>query len=399
MFKRNIQHNLKYYTWYYTISGLIFPIPVWVAFYTQIITLEQLALINAIESLVTLALEVPTGALADILGRRRTIMIGSVMLSIFFFAVPFANSFLQILVLSLVSGAGSALISGSDSALIYDSLKEQKQEEKIGAVYTKIGLYYRISLIIATLVAGFMFSLWRGFPHFARGVVVLVASYFIYLMVEPKLDSTKFSWASYFRQTKQGIAELTRSPYIKKLALYYVAVAGISFSCLAYFNQPFAYDFGYTPSQMSIITAAAYITTSFILYYLTTHESLLSRKKVYLGFPLLMAISLLPGLLVNRTFALLLMIGAQLAGIARFSILDKYVNKEFSSQNRATALSTLNMGVSLAMAILIFLGGKIQGLYDTRHAYVALGIVTLTFVLPLGISLINEHNRYHATKN
>jgi hypothetical protein len=39
--------------------------------------------------------------------------------------------------------------------------------------------------------------------------------------------------------------------------------------------------------------------------------------------------------------------GAQLAGSARFSILDKYVNKEFSSQNRATALSTLNMGVSL----------------------------------------------------
>lgn len=398
MFKRGIQHNLKYYTWYYTISGLIFPIPVWVAFYTQVITLEQLAIINAIESLTTLALEVPTGALADVLGRRRTIIIGSALLSIFFFVVPFANSYIQILLLSLVSGAGSALISGSDSALVYDSLKEQNQESKIGAVYTKIGLYYRLSLIIATLIAGTMFGIWRGFPHFARGIVVLLSSYFIYLMVEPKLDSIKFSWASYFRQTKQGIAELTKSPYIKKLAIYYVAVAGISFSCLAYFNQPFAYDFGYTPSQMSLITSAAYLTTSLLLYFVTTHDYLLTRKKVYLGFPLLMSLSLLPGLLVNRTFALLIMMGAQLAGSARFSILDKYVNKEFSSQNRATALSTLNMGVSLTMAILIFFGGKIQGIYDTRHAYVALGVVTLAIVLPLGISLVREHNRYHETR-
>ncbi len=395
MFKRNIQHNLKYYTWYYTISGLIFPIPIWVAFYTQVITLEQLALINAIESLVTLTLEVPTGALADILGRRRTIIIGSIMLSIFFFAVPFANSFLAILLLSLVSGAGSALISGSDSALIYDSLKEQKQEASISSVYTKIGLYYRISLIIATLAAGFMFSLWRGFTHFARGIVVLVASCFIYFMVEPKLDSIKFSWAGYFRQTKQGIAELTKSLFIKKLAIYYVAVAGISFSCLAYFNQPFAYDFGYTPSQMSFITSAAYLITSLILYFITTHDRFLTRKRVYLGFPLLMSLSLLPGLLVDRTFALLIMMGAQLAGSARFSILDKYINKEFSSQNRATALSTLNMGVSLTMATLIFFGGQIQGIYDTRHAYVALGIITIMIVLPLGISLVREHNRYH----
>lgn len=397
MFPRHLQHNLRYYTWFYTISGLIFPIPIWVAFYTQIITLEQLAIINAIESLTTLALEVPTGALADILGRRKTIIIGSVLLASFFFAVPFANSFLAILLLSLLSGTGSALISGSDSALIYDSLKEQNKESQIGAVYTKIGLYYRLSLISATLLAGYMFSLWRGLPHFSRGIIVLIASYFIYLMVEPKLDSQKFSWSRYFHQIKQGLAELTRSSYIKKLAVYYVAVAGISFSCLAYFNQPFAYDFGYTPQQMSFITSVAYLITSLLLYFLTTHDYLLTRKRVYMGFPLLLTISLLPGLLVNKTFALLIMMGAQLAGSARFSILDKYINKEFSSQNRATALSTLNMGVSLAMAILVFFGGQIQGSFDTRHAYTALGVLSLLVITPLGLALVGEHNRYHSS--
>lgn len=398
MFKRGLQHNVQYYTWFYTLSGLIFPIPVWVAFFTKIITLEQLALITALESIITLTLEVPTGALADILGRRTSIIMGSVLLAGFFFALPFAGNFMQIFLLHFVSGAGSALISGSDSAILYDSLKETGQESNAGKIYTQLGFYYRAGIIGASLVAGYMFSIWRGFPYFARGTVVLGAAFFIWLMVEPTIDSVKFSWGAYLRQTAAGLQELTKSLYLKEITLYYIAVASITYACLTYFNQPFAYDFDFTPVQMSYITAGIYIAATAILYFVMRHENSLSRKSVYIGFPILMAAALLPGIFVGRSVALLVLIGAQLAGSARFSILDKYMNKEFSSKNRATALSTLNMGVSLVMAAIIFAGGRVQAVSDTRHVFTYMGILTVILISPLTFLLVREHRRYETVK-
>ncbi len=398
MFKRDLAHNLRYYTWYYTLAGCIFTLPIWVAFYTQVITLPQLAIINAFENIFSITLEVPTGALADLIGRRTTIFLGKLLEAAMFISMPFAADFWQILLLTFIGSIGAALVSGSDSAILYDTLKEQGREVEFGKIYSKLLIHYRAGLIICSFAGGLLFTVWRGLPYLTRGLFYIASGFAAFLLVEPKLDSKKFTWSKYLTQTKQGLVEITRSPFVRKLAAYYIVVAGITYACIAYFNLPFAYDFGFTPSQMGYIVAAAYIVSSLIIHWLVTKDGLLTRTRVYLGFPLLLTIALLPGIFVGRWLALVLMTLSQVAGSGRFTILDNYVNQEFSSQNRATALSTLNMGVSLCMALLIFAGGRIQGIFDTRHAYTFLGILTLFIVTPLAILLVREHHRYHAAQ-
>lgn len=398
MLKRGLAHNLRYYYWYYTLAGCIFTLPIWVAFYTQVITLPQLALINAVENIFSIFLEVPTGALADLIGRRRTIALGKILEATMFITMPFATNFISIFLLTLVGSLGSALVSGSDTAILYDSLKEQGREKEFGSIYAKLLMYYRGGLIISGLLGGQLFSLWRGLPHLFRGVFYLGSAWAASLLVEPSLDTQKFSWHRYFVQAKQGVYEITRNHFVKKLSIYYVIVAGITYSCIAYFNLPFAYDFDFTPLQMGYIVPAAYVVSTLVIHWLSSLATPLGRTTIYLGFPLLLTIALLPGLWVNRYFAIVLVTLSQIAGSARFTILDNYVNKEFSSQNRATALSTLNMGVSLMVAFLIFFGGQVQGLADTRVAFTLLGVFSLLIVTPLAISLVHEHNSYQLTK-
>jgi hypothetical protein len=58
--------------------SLIFTIPVWVAYELQYITLAQLPIIEAIMLGMQLVLELPTGALADLIGKKWTVFFGNV---------------------------------------------------------------------------------------------------------------------------------------------------------------------------------------------------------------------------------------------------------------------------------------------------------------------------------
>lgn len=88
--------------------------------------------------------------------------------------------------------------------------------------------------------------------------------------------------------------------YMKKLALYYTLVGEITWSCLHYFNQPFAEDLGFTEVDQSWLFGILYLASSIVVFVLVENEHLLTREKVYLGFPIVMSFSLLPEILASK---------------------------------------------------------------------------------------------------
>ena len=90
------------------------------------LTLEQYALLNVIWAAVIIVLEIPSGALADVIGRRRMVILAAVLMvaemAVFAFA-PRGEWLFWLLVLNrILSGAAEASASGADEALAYDSL-------------------------------------------------------------------------------------------------------------------------------------------------------------------------------------------------------------------------------------------------------------------------------------
>jgi len=62
--------------------ALIFHIPIWIVFYEQRISISQISFLIGFQYLIQLVLELPTGALADLIGRKKTIILGYLSFSI-----------------------------------------------------------------------------------------------------------------------------------------------------------------------------------------------------------------------------------------------------------------------------------------------------------------------------
>ena len=91
------------------------------------ITLEQFGLLNAAWAAAIVLLEVPSGALADLVGRKRLLVAAGglmvvEMLALCLVPVPSAWVFPALLLNRIVSGVAEAFASGADEALAYDSL-------------------------------------------------------------------------------------------------------------------------------------------------------------------------------------------------------------------------------------------------------------------------------------
>ena len=126
--------------------------------------MAQFAILNAIWAVSIVLLEVPSGALADKLGRRPMIIIAAVLMilemSLIAF-VPFGNANLIFWVWVLnriLSGAAEASASGADEALAYDSLPEGKQEAQWPKVLARLMTLSSCAFVVAMLIGGAVYD-------------------------------------------------------------------------------------------------------------------------------------------------------------------------------------------------------------------------------------------------
>ena len=123
------------------------------------LTIEQFALLNTIWAITIVLSEVPTGALADLLGRKYLIVATSLCMvlemSLLAF-VPLGNStliFAVFLANRILSGLAEAMASGADEAIAYDSLQKEGSTDDWPKV---LSLQMRLRSIgsILTMTAG-----------------------------------------------------------------------------------------------------------------------------------------------------------------------------------------------------------------------------------------------------
>lgn len=100
------------------------------------LTLEQFSILNAIWALTIVLCEVPSGALADTIGRRNLLITTGICMVLemgVLLVAPIGGGtwlFVFFLLNRLISGFAEAAASGSDEALTYDSLKAAGQESR-----------------------------------------------------------------------------------------------------------------------------------------------------------------------------------------------------------------------------------------------------------------------------
>ena len=85
------------------------------------LSMSQVLQTQALFAATVAVLEVPSGYFADIWGRKRAILVGSLVNGVGFLSLLWADSFVDFLVYEFLLGLGISLISGADLALLYDT--------------------------------------------------------------------------------------------------------------------------------------------------------------------------------------------------------------------------------------------------------------------------------------
>lgn len=117
-------------------------------------SLIQVGLAETVFHIVSLTCEIPSGVFADSLGRKKSLLMSSFAALMSAVIRGFFPGFTFVLVSIAFSALSYNFASGSDSALAYDTLLEEKRENEYGRYISNQTVIYRISSGIATLAAG-----------------------------------------------------------------------------------------------------------------------------------------------------------------------------------------------------------------------------------------------------
>jgi MFS family permease len=128
------------------------------------LSLEQFAVLNAVWAAVIVLTEVPSGALADVIGRRNLLVFAGVAMVLEMAVIGFAPKsnitvlFVLFFINRVLSGMAEAAASGADEALAYDSLMKNGDVDDWGSVLEKEMRYRSIGMAIAMSVGAAVYD-------------------------------------------------------------------------------------------------------------------------------------------------------------------------------------------------------------------------------------------------
>ncbi|MFW2492002.1 MFS transporter [Clostridium chromiireducens] len=119
-------------------------------------SLIEIGLLESIYHITGVLFELPTGAIADVYGKKFSIITGRIVSVISSILMITSNSFWGFGLSFILSAASMNLNSGAGEALIYDSLKELGEEERYKKIWGNLAFIMSIGQGIAVLLGGIL---------------------------------------------------------------------------------------------------------------------------------------------------------------------------------------------------------------------------------------------------
>lgn len=345
-------------------------------------SMTQITLLGSVFWLVLVLFEIPTGSVADKVGRKASLMCACVLSSIGMIYFGISKTFVSVLISYIIWAIGVTFESGAASAFLYDSLKEMGREEE----YTKfMGGAMSISFISASIgavAAGFLGSIQLNVPILLNGGITIIMFFITLTFKEPEITRTS---EPYLRHVKSSIQYASKHPQVRSIILYYALVFSILW-ILQVFYQPYLKNLGFVVGYIGIIY--------FLMKLVGAAASAMSAKfKDYVGewtwlklLPFVLAGSIFfMGMSTTRIGVSFIFVNSFLHAIST-PIISAYVNKRIPSEKRATILSLMSLVNSFAMIFTEpLLGHSVDlfGLGTTFHiaatAFLSLAVIVLLY--------------------
>src|SRR6476646_9124942 len=209
--------TLRIFRLYQLFNGIIFTGPVWAVYLlSRGLTLTQFGLVEAALHVGMLVAQVPTGALADALGRRRLLVAAGFFTAVGELGYVYAPGFGLICLAGAIHGVAFALRTGADEASLFDARAHDDAHAQFPRMLGGLWAVFQFAGAISFLLGGLIATAWsRPAAFWLTAVSALVAS-----GIATRLPDDARGGARHGVQVaRNGLRALARSPRLGVLTL------------------------------------------------------------------------------------------------------------------------------------------------------------------------------------
>lgn len=183
--------NIAVYPWFKFFKSLTFWQAVWFLYFQNTLSAADAILLYAIYDIGTIVLELPSGYLSDRLGRRLTLVLSAIagLAGAAFLAM--GASFQAFACAQICLGASTAFASGTDSALLYESLAACGREDETEAQELKAWRFSFIALAISAILGGVLYMQNAALPFYAGIAAAGCALALVLCLHSPAITAAK----------------------------------------------------------------------------------------------------------------------------------------------------------------------------------------------------------------
>lgn len=232
----------------YLIFRFISMLPISLMFATYVLFLKEnqlalaeIGLINFAYMISIFLFEIPTGVVADIFGRKISILIGIVIVAVSLFVYFFSYSLSGFIIAEVIMALGSSFGSGALDAWVKDTLSQNGFNKSLGGVFSSGEIVTQSAVIIGG-TAGALYAnislrnIWLISAVIC--IVILVPSYF--LLKEDYFKKQKLTLSSGWRQMKQIAIDSIEYGYKKKTVWQLIVIYALFVFAVQSLNMQWA---------------------------------------------------------------------------------------------------------------------------------------------------------------
>jgi MFS family permease len=362
----------------------LFPMAVITLFWKDQIglSLTQILLLQGIFSVATLLMEYPSGYISDRLGYRFSLNLAAALGVAGWGAYTVAGSFAGVLLAEILLGISYAFISGSDSALLFETLRQEEKEEHYARYDGRMTFCAQAGEAAGALFAGLLYAAAPLLPFVLQIGVWLLALGICRTLVEAPREPAPAP-PSHLAEA----ARIARAALLDTLPLRYTILLATFLGLASFFPvwliQPYMQQCGVPLAWFGPVWAGANLTVAlFALLSHRCHFHLGDRGMAVLFLLLIVAGYLGLGLTGGVWSFLFYYLLTAMRGL-QGPLLRHYVQTAAARENRASLLSLK----SLLFRLLFVAAGPLVGrLADTAGlppAFLALAAAFALLLLPL----------------
>jgi MFS family permease len=352
--------------------------PVFVLFYEENgLGLQDIFIIQAFYSICVILFEIPSGYFADVLGRKRSMLIGVTFAAAGFTTYAFAYTFNEFLVVQLLLAIGSSFVSGSDTALLYDSLIQLERQDEYQKVAGRLASISNFSEGVAGITGGLLAVISLRTPLYYQVALTLLVIPLVASLVEPErkiADRTENNFKAILRIVQYALHGHSE---VKWLILY-SSLIGTSTLTIVWFVQPYLKIVGVPLVWFGVSWALLQFSIGLFAINAYKIETFLGRKISLISLILLASAGYLLLSWFQTFWALPFLFIFYLVRGINGPVLNDYINKCVSSDIRATVMSVKSLVGRLMFTILGPIVGWVNDTYSLSDAFLVCGLTFLT---------------------